>query len=219
MNERLQSNNVAPSGSTILKSAAVALVAAVLATVLFVMPAEFGIDPTGVGAKLGLLELADSAGDPEAAAPRMVVGSYPGLPDAEAFDFYDPEMLGEPYAKTHDSAFKSETLVVDLDEFEQVEYKAVMQQGDALVFSWSVDDGIVYTDFHADPGEDAPGYPDRYFIRYRESETATGAGSIIAPFDGNHGWYWLNIEEHPIKITLKVAGYYERIDELFRSYQ
>ena len=45
-------------------------------------------------------------------------------------------------------------------------------------------------------------------------ESAFGAGE-----DGNHGWYWLNIEEEPITITLEVHGYYERIDELFRSYQ
>lgn len=207
-----------PTRSTIIKSALLAMSAAAICTVLFVMPAEYGIDPTGIGAKLGLTELADSGGDLEAARPRTVVGAYPGPPDAEAFDYFDPEVLGEPFAKTHDKAFKTETILVDLDEFEQVEYKAVMQRGDALVFEWAVDDGIVYTDFHADPG-DAPGYPEGYFIRYRESETATGAGSIVAPFDGNHGWYWLNIEEHPVRITLRVSGYFERIDELFRSYQ
>ena len=95
-----------------------------------------------------------------------------------------------------------------------------MKQGDALVYHWRVNNGTtVYTDFHADPGVNAEGYPDRYYIRYAESETPEHSGSLVAPFDGNHGWYWLNIEEEPITITLEVHGYYERIEELMRSYQ
>ena len=73
--------------------------------------------------------------------------------------------------------------------------------------------------FLADPGEDAEGYPDQYFIRYEEGEEGENAGSLVAPFDGNHGWYWLNIEDYPIEITLEVHGFYDHIEELGRSYQ
>ena len=208
-----------PARATLLKSASIALVAAVVATVLFVMPAEYGVDPTGIGAKLGLLELTEADEHADDAPPRMVVGAYPGIPDEASFDYFEPEVLGEPYSKGHGNPFREDTLSIEIDVLEQVEYKAVMQRGDAIVYSWSVAEGTVYTDFHADPGEDASGYPEGYFIRYRESETPQDAGSLVAPFAGNHGWYWLNIEEQPITITLKVAGYYERIDELFRGYQ
>lgn len=208
-----------PSRATLLKSALIALAAAIIATVLFVMPAEYGVDPTGVGKALGLTALAETDDHDDDAPPRMVVGSYPDKPAEEDFDYFEPEVLGEPYSKGHSAGFRSDTITIELDTMEQVEYKAVMQQGDAIVYSWAVERGTVYTDFHADPGEGAEGYPEGYYIRYRESETPTDAGSLTAPFDGNHGWYWLNIEEHPIRITLQVAGYYERIDELFRSYQ
>ena len=208
-----------PSRRAVLTSAAIALGAALVAVVLFVLPAEYGVDPTGIGARLGLLELAHVEEETDAAPPRQVVGSYPAIPDEASFDYYEPEVLGEPYSTGHPSTFREDAITIELDVFEQVEYKAVMQRGDAIVYSWSVEKGTVYTDFHADPGEGAEGYPDRYFIRYRESETPADAGSLVAPFAGNHGWYWLNIEEHPIRITLKVSGYYERIDELFRSYQ
>jgi len=209
------------SAGTIVRSAAVAFFAALAATMFFVLPAEYGIDPTGAGEKLGLLALADDQGadDGEAARETVtnVVGEYPGLPDS--FDTYAPDVLGEPFSKGHANPYRSDELVIELDELEQVEYKAIMQQGDALVYTWSVEDGIVYTDFHADPGEGAEGYPEGYYIRYRETETGSDSGSLVAPFAGNHGWYWLNIEEQPIRITLKVSGYYESIDELFRSYQ
>ena len=209
-----------PSQSGLLKGTLLALVSAIVVAILFVLPAEYGVDPTGVGEKLGLLDLGgteQAASDASPAATRVVTGSFPVAP-AE-FDFYEPDVLGDPFSRTHANAFQADTLVIKLDVGEQVEYKAVMQQGDALVYHWKLEKGVIYTDFHADPGEGAEGYPDRYFIRYAETETGEGAGSLVAPFAGNHGWYWLNIEDFPVTITLEARGFYERIEELGRSYQ
>lgn len=218
-----QESQSAPSQGNLLKGALLALVAAAVVTVLFVLPAEFGVDPTGIGAKLGLLDLADTAESAEnngaSGGSTIVEGTWPGIP--EEFDFYEPEILGDPYSRTQAAKFRSDTITIELDVGEQTEYKAIMQQGEAFVYHWKLEKGIVYTDFHADPGENAAaaGYPDQYYIRYAESETAESSGSLVAPFAGNHGWYWLNIEEEPITITLEVHGYYDRIEELMRSYQ
>lgn len=218
-----QESQSAPSQGNLLKGALLALVAAAVVTVLFVLPAEFGVDPTGIGAKLGLLDLADTAESAEnsgaSGGSTIVEGTWPGIP--EEFDFYEPKILGDPYSRTQSAKFRSDTITIELDVGEQTEYKAIMKQGEAFVYHWKLDKGIVYTDFHADPGENAAaaGYPDQYYIRYAESETAESSGSLVAPFDGNHGWYWLNIEEEPITITLEVHGYYDRIEELMRSYQ
>ncbi|MEM7501516.1 MAG: hypothetical protein AAF417_05710 [Pseudomonadota bacterium] len=215
------SDNPKPSRRALLRSTLAALIAAAVATVLFVLPAEYGVDPTGLGAKLGLTRLAaiEEDHDDHDEPTNTVVGTYPGLPSEEDFDYFEPEVFGEPFSKGHTERYRQDRFSIELDVSEQVEYKAVMQRGDAIVYTWSVNSETVYTDFHADPGEGAEGYPEGYFIRYRESETATDSGSIVAPFAGNHGWYWLNIEEQPVTITLEVAGYYERVDELFRSYQ
>ncbi len=99
-----------------------------------------------------------------------------------------------------------------------MEYKVRIKQGDAFVYSWHLDKGIIYTDFHADTGGNDQ-YPEHYWIRYAESETRRAAGSLVAPFDGNHGWYWLNIEEEPVTITLEVRGFYDSIEELMRGTQ
>jgi len=174
------------SNAGLLKGTLLALVTAIVVAVLFVLPAEYGVDPTGVGEKLGLLNLGGTdqdTSDSSTAANRVVTGTFPVAP-AE-FDFYEPEVLGDPFSRTHANSFQSATLVINLDVGEQVEYKAVMQQGDALVYHWKMEKGVVYTDFHADPGEGAEGYPDRYFIRYAESEVGESAGSLIAPFAGN----------------------------------
>ena len=218
-----QESQSAPSQGNLLKGALFALVAAAAVTVLFVLPAEFGVDPTGIGAKLGLLDLAETAESAEDSAASggstIVEGTWPGIP--EEFDFYEPEILGDPYSRTQATKFRSDTITIELDVGEQTEYKAIMQQGDAFVYHWKLEKGIVYTDFHADPGENAAaaGYPEQYYVRYAESETGEHSGSLVAPFAGNHGWYWLNIEEEPITITLEIHGYYDRVEELMRSYQ
>ena len=34
---------------------------------------------------------------------------------------------------------------------------------------------------------------------------------VVAPFSGEHGWYWLNISEKPVTIKLTVTGYYDKM--------
>jgi len=208
-----------PSRRVLQRSVLLTLVGAAIVTVLFVLPAEFGVDPTGFGASIGLTRLAGAAAPDIDTAPRRIEGRYPDPPPDGAFDYFDPETLGEPYSRPRDTPFRSETMVIALDEFEQVEVKAVMNRGDAVLYSWKLLEGeTVYTDFHADP-HDIDRYPAGYFVRYHESESGAGSGSLVAPFTGNHGWYWLNIEEHPVRIELTVHGYYDSIAEIMRSFQ
>jgi hypothetical protein len=217
-----------PSSSSLFKNAFFTLLGAVIVTALFIMPAEFGVDPTGIGTRLGLTDLdaatpvnepiAEATSSVESAA-KPVTGAFPGAPAEADFDYYDPEVLGDPFSRSHTSEFRTTTIEVALDEFEQVEIKAVMKQGDALVYSWKMIEGeTVYTDFHADPHQ-TDLYPDRYWLRYAESEEPSASGSLVAPFDGNHGWYWMNIEENPVKLVLEVRGYYDSLEEIMRSYQ
>lgn len=203
----------------LLKSIILTFILALVVTILFVMPAEYGTDPTGAGRALGLTAMAQAAPPEIDTTPRIVTGAFPPIPTAEEFDFYEPEVLGDPFSHLHDQPFKRDTIVIDIDELEQVEYKAIMKQGDAMVYSWRLTKGsTVYTDFHADPAGNAA-YPERYYVRYAESEDGNASGSLVAPFDGHHGWYWMNIEEQPIQITLEVSGFYDSIEELLRSYQ
>lgn len=214
-----ESKTAAPSRQSLVKGALWTFVAAAVITVLFVLPAEYGVDPTGLGEKIGLMRFAGTAAPEVDTEPRIVEGSFPVVSPDDPFDFYEPETLGDPFSRTHEGEFKTASMVIALEEFEQVEVKAVMQQGDALVYSWKLLEGeTVYTDFHADPLQ-PEGYPDLYWIRYLESETASASGSLVAPFAGNHGWYWLNIEENPVKIELEVRGYYESVEEIMRSFQ
>jgi hypothetical protein len=208
-----------PSRRTLVKGTLWTFVGAIVVTVLFVLPAEYGVDPTGLGEKIGLTRLATPAAPEVDAAPRIIEGRFPEVSPDDEFDYYEPETLGDPFSRTQERPFRSESMVIALDEFEQVEVKAVMKQGDALVYAWRLIEGAsIYTDFHADPLE-VEKFPEQYWIRYLETEEPSASGSLVAPFDGNHGWYWLNIEENPVKIELEVHGYYDSIAEIMRSFQ
>ena len=62
-----------------------------------------------------------------------------------------------------------------------------------------------------DDGHD-PAAGDDFFVRYEEQQAGTkGNGSLVAPFEGEHGWYWLNINEVPVTITLTVTGFFDDI--------
>ena len=57
-----------------------------------------------------------------------------------------------------------------------------------------------------------PAAGSEFFVRYRErTKRASAHGSLVAPFDGEHGWYWLNYNDFPVTITLTVTGFFDDI--------
>jgi len=140
---------------------------------------------------------------------------YRFITDAEFSDIkFDEFGTAIPYnigenVQTSKKPFKRETLEVKLALDETTEYKVVMQQGDSIVYEWHVNNGEVYTDFHAHP----PGEGE-FFTRYSETEGDSNQGSIVAAYDGQHGWFWMNISDNPITISLTVAGFFDEIIEI-----
>ena len=194
------------------------IIATLLITIIFILPAEFGIDPTGLGKKLGILNFSSTELKVEINKASLTK-RYPEFTPQSEFDYFEPENLDEPYTKSQKKPLQSKSLLIKLEEFEQVEVKAIMDQGDSIVYSWELIKGEnIYSDFHADPYE-VKNFPESFYIRYKESESKKSMGSLIAPFKGNHGWHWLNIEEKPVEIRLEVHGYFESLDEIMRSFQ
>jgi len=127
----------------------------------------------------------------------------------DEFGQVEPAALGENFSEGS-GPMSGDTVVIDLPGDGSVEYKAIMRQGDSLVYSWEADGGQVYYDFHAHQKTDTRGF----FTRYSEGEGTKHGGSIVAAYDGQHGWFWLNLEAGPVRITLNVAGYYSEIVEI-----
>jgi len=195
-----------PSGKNILIGALAALAIAIVVLVAFILPAEYGVDPTGIGRALGIegmstaptqtIELVDN------------IGGNEQVREIEIPDFGDPVPLPNPGVAQHEAgAPVTRTITVTLAPEAETEVKTVLKEGKMIVFDWEVDDGLVYSDFHGHN----PEFGRDFWVRYREDQrgAASGHGSLVAPFEGEHGWYWVNLSEHPVTVTLTVTGYFD----------
>ena len=211
------SQPVLSTGRLIL-SLFVAMIAGVGLTIFIILPAEKGIDPTGFGAATGLDELSKQSEDIPTLQEASVVLNSDALyvaidpettkPKVDEFGDALPALDGANL-RAHNTVFKSETIEIQIDTDAQVEYKAIMDRGEVLLYAWQAD-GELYYDFHAHQAE----ANQDFFTRYAEGEGNSDQGSIVAPYQGQHGWFWLNIEGRPITLKLTVAGYYDEIKKI-----
>ncbi len=189
-------NSTMPSDSTtpvhhtntqLLKATGVSLVVAAVVLTLFVLPAEYGIDPTGIGRQLGLTGMAKSK---------------PDLPVSDTL----VNTERSPVSK-RSAPFRSDTRSVVLQPDKGAEIKATMQAGDVLSFSWSTEGGPVNVDMHGEP----PNAGDNFTSYWKDSNQNSAHGSFTAPFAGTHGWWWANKGANPVTVTVVTSGYYEDI--------
>jgi hypothetical protein len=182
-----------PSAGGLLARLATAALVGTLLTVCVVMPAEYRKDPTGFGKLTGLIALSSPTVAKPAAAttPGALTGDKTPTLTTNAW-FYPTE-------------YRTDIVKIPLGPDGEIEYKVAMKAGEAMVYSWSVDHETVYYDFHGEPSNDP-----KHATRYREEQENTkGNGAFVAPFEGIHGWFWLNLSGKPIVITLKMSGFYQ----------
>ena len=178
----------------ILVAVGAALLVAGLALVVAVLPAEFGIDPTGVGRRLGLLALSDLKG--QVAQFERTKGA---TTDA---DIPVPD----------ERPLQEEKTQFELAPHEFVEYKYRLEKGQTLLYSWQAT-AAVNVEFHAEPDGAPTGYAESYEKR---NGVQSASGTLHAPFAGIHGWYWENTTDAPVTVALSSAGFYTLAHE-FRN--
>lgn len=183
-----------PTRRQLIKATLIAMAIAAVILVTAVLPAEHGIDPTGIGRKLGLLGMSAGAPPPKPAAP---------VPAAPA------NLVSNAYVNQSATPFRTGEMQVTLAPDHGAEIKARMRKGDQATFSWSTGAGSVEFDMH---GEEINAAKDA-FTSYWQAEAASAAGTFTAPFEGTHGWYWHNTGTALVTVTVTVSGFYS---ELFR---
>lgn len=195
-----------PSAKSVLISVVLALLGAAVVLVTIVLPAEYNIDPTRIGAALGLTAMHVPA---KTVKVTDVVGGNEKYRDVAIPDFGQPVPLPNPAVFQKKTApSRAEMVTITLQPGQQTEIKVLLKTGQMVMFSWQAEGGQVYTDFHGHE----PGAGDDLWVRYEEQQSGTeGSGSLVAPFEGEHGWFWLNVSEQPVTINLSVNGYYEKV--------
>lgn len=180
-----------PSRRRLLLSTVAAVLVAGAIVVTIVMPAEYGVDPTGAGKVLGLTAMAEA--------------KTPASPTRD-----------ESVMHEHKRKFYAGRVEIAVKPNEGLEYKATLASGEPLLYSWSVQGGPVYFEFHGEPTEGE--WPEGFFQSYQIKEASTAEhGSFVAPFTGQHGWYWRNLTDVPVTITLEASGYYSKLERIGSS--
>lgn len=200
-----------PSGKSLLRSTLIAVAVAGILLVTCVLPAEYGVDPTGVGRLLGLtqmgevkLALAEEAASnaaAEASADSVIAAaeaaSVPTVPEAAATNVPATAVA------------RVDTTLVTLAPNKGGEIKLVMPEGSAAGYRWSVTGGVVNFDMHGD----STNAPKDWFVSYKKGQgVAADSGQLVAGFNGNHGWYWRNRGSGDVLVQLITTGTYARID-------
>jgi hypothetical protein len=195
-----------PTARRLVKSIAAAVVAALVILVIVVLPAEYNIDPTGLGGAMGLTAISKPS---RTLQIKDVIGGNEKIREIAVPDPGKPTPLPNPaVAQIKSVEAQTRTMTVHLGPDGETEIKAIMDPAQVMIYSWKAD-REVYTDFHGHDPSAGEG-----FVRYEEQQSGhEGHGSLVAPFSGEHGWYWLNLSDKPTTITLKITGYFRDIKD------
>lgn len=187
-----------PSPRALLRSTAVAALIAALVLVVAILPAEYGVDPTGAGRLLGLTQMGEVKAELARDAARTAAAEAGGAAEAAA-------LLAAPPRP----ADRADTTRVVLEPGEGREVKLVMRADATVDYSWSTDRGVVGYDLHGDPVGDGPAGGGGAAQSYKADAGAwSDQGVLTAAFDGRHGWYWINAGDAPLTVTLRTEGAY-----------
>jgi hypothetical protein len=175
--------------STLIKALVAAVVIATTLYFTVILPAEYNIDPTGVGKLLGLTVLTqETAPDTQTAPAAPTTGAI--ITNTSA-----------------NEALKNVTTIT-VPPQRGIEYKFNMAQYSQMTYEWSTASEPLYFDFHGEPKGDTTGY----YLSYTIATANKASGTVTVPFDGIHGWYWKNTTDNAVVVTLKTTGDFAVVD-------
>jgi hypothetical protein len=202
----MNSENI-PMQSTkaLINASVMAMLLAIVILFAAVLPAEYGIDPTGLGKKMGLVALSEVAQKPSRASAENCNKPTQNVAESTAKPVVaDPNSGIRPLDVSKPIQWKDSVKIV-VPPKKGLEYKFAMQKGAVLEYSWLTDGASIYFDFHGEP----KGATDGYFKSYLDIMDSESKGILTAPFEGVHGWYWENETGNPVTIQLRTRGNYE----------
>lgn len=197
----------AVSKKELLRGSVLAALVAGVVLVGAVLPAEYGIDPTGVGRALGLTALHNPAA--AAQAPAAISGALPTTVPPGSTVSAKGERRGVSIASKQALAYRTDTLEIVLPPHKGKEVKTHLTKDATLIYSWKTAGGeAVNHDFHGEPVDAGKNEFESFILEKGVNESR---GALIAPFTGVHGWYWKNNTDAPVTIVLTSSGFYSDI--------
>ena len=209
-NAEKPSLNELPTSAQLIRSTAIAAVSAVAILVTVVLPAEYDIDPTGIGGMLGLAEMGEIKSQlaAEAEADRIKALEEQGALVTQEQSSLMNDIFSVFVGAAHAEEVPFEPVQEWRDEItftlapgESAEWKLVMEEGQTAEFVMLVEGGRVNFDLH--------GHGSGQSETYEKGRGSTGEeGEITAGFAGQHGWFWRNRDKTVVTVTVRVRGEY-----------
>ena len=216
-----------------------AMAAALAILVLFWLPAEYGVDPTGLGRVMGLTQMGEikqqlyaEAADEDAvlaaqAAAERVSADPALLARLDALEAQvaaiaaalgaAPPQTSAPEAPTPPSAPSVAPTTPEQAAptwRDEVSYTLAPTQGIEikLVMSEGARAAFEWTANGAVLNFDTHGDGGGQSVTYEQGRGVPDqSGELVAAFDGNHGWFWRNRTDTPVTFTLRTRGEYDRM--------
>lgn len=207
---------VKTSGAGLIRATLGSTVAAGAILTLFWLPAEYGIDLTGLGRPMGLTEMgeikqglyaevaAEAASAPQLLARLDAIEAQLAMLVSTGVTVAPPAVEEIPVEVPQAEVTTwRDTWSFTLQPGEGIEAKLRMTKGQEAIFEWTANGSVLNYDMHGD-GDGS--------ISYEQGRgEPSQEGTLTAAFDGTHGWYWRNRTDNPVTFTLNVRGDYDRL--------
>jgi len=193
-----------PTSRQLIRSTIIAIAVAVTLLVMVVLPAEYAIDPTGIGSMLGLTKMGE--------IKQQLAQETKADETLTENSVSDTQASTEAETKVESAPSQSDTwrdeMSVTLAPDEAAEVKLVMKKGETAFYAWEVYQGHLNSDLHTD---DVDGKAHSY--QKGRAETSQ-SGKFTSVSDGAHGWYWRNRSDVEVTVTIQTRGEYSQIKRL-----
>ncbi|WP_205635726.1 hypothetical protein [Algoriphagus ratkowskyi] len=198
--------------SQIIKASIISFILGAVLLVVAVMPAEYGMDPTGAGDLLGFNRLYVPESDQDNDLGTIVAtvnlpliklekaGSGPDVARPVEADFPAPD---EQLSNRED-----ETQVI-VPAGKGIEFKINMLKYGTVKYEWTTaNNEVLYFDFHGEVKQKEE-VKDVYFESYTIANSNNMVGTFLAPYEGKHGWFFRNSSNEDVVVNLRLKGQYE----------
>ncbi len=211
-NSNIPTDRELPSNRKLIKSTISAAVVAAVLLITTVLPAEYGIDPIGIGQAIGLKKMGEIKVSLGQEASAVVNEEIPKS-TTEKKKLEQPVEVTvagvTPIRQEPEKQIAKETLSVTLKPDQAAEVKTKMRKNQLLSYKWSTDGGQANFDVHGDSKKLNISYHN-----YEKGSKEAKEGTITAAFDGSHGWFWRNRTSKTLNIVIEVSGEFDGLQRV-----
>jgi len=166
---------------------------------MLILPAMYGIDPSGIGVKLGIKRVSSHEGvDNGKDIAAQIQGSENSSVQTDngaGVQEQSEELPGE----------HQETLALSVPPKRNLVFNFALAKDYELDYHWATDGKPLYAELRGQK-QTASDNEFKVFGKLKESKAK---GFFIAPFNGNYSIYWENKSDQDVKVRLTAKGVYK----------